>query len=353
MTMGLPRCGAHPVTRRGALALGAGLLAAPGIARGQAQRVRFTLDWAFTGPYAFAAAGEREGIFRQAGLDISIVRGFGTARVPIDIAAGTYDMGLADISTVMRFLAENPQRDIIAVAMLYDQSPLSATVRADGPITEPRMLAGRTLAAPEFDGGRQMFPIFARAVGIDPASINWLSVTPELREPMLVQRRADGITGFVTSTGMSLKALGMDWPQQRIFRYREAGLDFYSGGLITTRRFLRERPAAVRAVIASMMRSMSQAFRNPDAEIADLRAREGLTDVAVETERQQVMFREMLVTDSVRRNGMSFVEAPRLARQIQSIREAFNLPQVPGVEQVYTDAFLPPAAQRMLTAPTG
>ena len=338
------------ITRRGAFALGAGLLAAPHLARAQAanMRVRFTLEWALQGPYAFAVAGERRGVFREAGLDFSMVRGFGAGRVPIDIAAGTYDMGFADITPTIRFMAENPQRDLVTVAILWDQSPVACTVRADGPITEPRMLAGRTLAAPEFDGGRQMFPLFARAVGVDLGSITWNTVTPELREPMLVQRRADGITGFVTSTGMSLKALGMDWPAQRIFRYREHGLDFYSGALITTRTFMRERPDAVRAVVATMMRAMSWAHANPDAAITELRAREGLTDVAVETERQQVMFREMLVTDSVRRNGMSHVEAPRLQRQIDAIRQAFNLATSPNVEQVYTDQFLPPVAGRML-----
>lgn len=344
----------NAITRRTALALGAGLLAAPQLARAQApgatMRVRFTLEWALQGTYAFAIAGDRQGFFRQAGVDISIVRGFGAGRVPVDIAAGTYDMGFADITPTVRFMAENPQRDLVAVAVLWDQSPVACTVRADGPITEPRLLAGRTLAAPEFDGGRQMFPLFARAVGIEPSAITWNSVTPELREPMLVQRRADGITGFVTSTGMSLKALGMDWPQQRIFRYRDHGLDFYSGALITTRSFLRERQEAVRAVVAGMMRSMAHAHRNPDATIADLRAREGLTDVAVETERQQVMFREMLVTDGVRRHGMSHVEAPRLQRQIDAIRQAFSLAQMPTPDQVYTDAFLPPTAQRMLGA---
>ncbi len=47
-----------------------------------------------------------------------------------------------------------------------------------------------------------------------------LPARPELREPMLVQRRVDGITGAATSTGLSLKALGMDWPAQRILSPR-------------------------------------------------------------------------------------------------------------------------------------
>lgn len=335
-------------TRRAALALGAGLLAAPRLARAQAQRVRFTLDWAFQGPYAFSVVAESQGFFRQAGVEVPVSRGFGSGRVPVDIAAGTYDMGFGDITPVLRFMAENPAREIVAVAMLYDQSPLSCTVRADGPVRTPRDLEGRTLAAPEFDGGRQMFPVFARAAGFNPASVNWMTVTPELREPMLVQRRADGVTGFVTSTGMSLKALGMDWPQQRIFRYRDSGLDFYGSALITTRTFMRERPDAVRGVVAALIRSMIWTHRNPDQSIAALRSRESLTDVAVEAERQQVAFREMLVTDNVRQNGLSAVRADRLQRQLDAIQQAFSLPRMPTPDQAYTDAFLPPASDRML-----
>jgi NitT/TauT family transport system substrate-binding protein len=175
-----------------------------------------------------------------------------------------------------------------------------------------------------------------------------MTVTPELREPMLVQRRADGVTGFITSSALSLKRLGMDWPQQRIFRYREAGLDFYAGAILTTRRFAEQRPDAVRAVIASFMRSLSWAQANRAAAIRHLVAREPLTDVAIESERQDVAFTEMVITDSVRRNGLSFVEAPRLQRQIDAVGAAFNLARMPSAAQVYTDAFLPPAAQRAL-----
>jgi NitT/TauT family transport system substrate-binding protein len=56
----------------------------------------------------------------------------------------------------------------------------------------------------------------------------------------------------------------------------------------------------------------------------------------------------MVITDSVRRNGLSFVEAPRLQRQIDAVGAAFNLPRMPTAAQVYTDAYLPPAAQRVL-----
>ena len=340
--------------RRAALAasLGAsaGLLAAPGIATAQApHRVRFTFDWVLHGSYAFGVAAERNGIFRKHNLEMTINRGFGSGRVPIDIGAGTYDVGFGDMTPLLRFMAENPQRELVCVGVLFDDAPSCVTVRADGPIRQPKDLEGKTLAAPEFDGGRQIFPVFAATTGINLASVNWMSVSPELREAMLVQRRADGITGFITSTGLSLKALGMDWPQQRIMRYKDYGMPFYGSGIVTTRAFARERPEALRAAVAALMEGLVWANRNPDAAIQHLKARESLTDVAIETERQQVTFREMVVTDRSREHGLSYVEPARLQQQIDAMASAFNLTaSKPSVGAAYTDEFLPPPAARML-----
>ena len=127
------------------------VLAAPHLANAQARpTVRFAFDWILNGPYAFGIAGERQGFFREAGVDITISRGFGSARVPLDMSAGTFDMAMADPTPVLRFMSQNPNNDLIAVALLWDQAPTAVTVRADGPITNISMLTGRTLAAPEF-----------------------------------------------------------------------------------------------------------------------------------------------------------------------------------------------------------
>ncbi len=336
--------------RRAAIGAGVAALSAPRIAAAQApHRVRLTMDWALHGSYAFAVAGERTGIFRKHNVEMAVNRGFGSGRVPVDVAANTYDLAFGDLTPIFRFMAENPQRELLIVSVLFDRSPLCVTVRADGPIREPKQLEGKTLAAPEFDGGRQIFPVFAHATGINQSTINWMNVSPELREPMLVQRRADGITGFITSTGLSLKAIGMDWPQQRVMFYRDYGLDFYGSGLVTTRAFARDRPDALRAAVAALTESMVFAYRNPADAITALKARESLTDVAIETERQQVTFRELVESDKVRRNGLSFTEPARMQAQIDAMATAFNLTATkPTLAQAYTEEFLPPVAARML-----
>ncbi len=193
-----------------------------------------------------------------------------------------------------------------------------------------------------------MFPAFALAAGIDLTKINWMSVTPELREPMLVQKRADGVTGIVTSTALSLKALGMDWPQQNIMLYRDHGLDLYSTGIITTREFMQKQPDAVRRVLRANFRSMIYAHHNQPEAIRNLKQVEPLTDVVIEAERLAAAEKYMTVTDNVRKNGLSSVDATRLGKQIAAIETAFGFKANLKPEDIYTEAFLPPKAERML-----
>lgn len=339
------------VSRRAAVLGGvsAAVLAAPSVRAQQRPQVRFAFDWILNGPYAFGIAGERMGFFREGGIDISITRGFGSARVPLDMSAGTFDIAMADPTPVLRFMSQNPNNDLVAVALLWDQAPTAVTVRADGNIRAVADLAGKTLAAPEFDGGRQVFPAFAAVNNIPLNTINWMSVAPELRETMLVQRRADGITGFVTSTALSLRALGMDLPAQRIFRYRENGLDFFYGSvLLTTRAYAERNPDAVRAVTHGMLRSLRWAHANRAEAINHLRAREPLTDVAIETVRQEMAMAELVDSPNVRRLGLGVMEEARFNRQVEAVKMAFNLGDMPSFGRFYTDRFLPGSAERAL-----
>lgn len=338
-----------PLRRRAALAAATALpLAAPAILRAQPPRLRLTLDWAFQAPNAFALVARERGHFREAGVEVAIDRGQGSGGVPPALAAGTHDMGYADVNPAIRFAAQNPDARIVCVAVLHDRSPLCVIVRADGPIRAPRDLEGRRLAAPDFDAGRQLFPAFARAAGFDAARVTFLSVAPALREPMLVRREADGITGFVTTSALALKGIGLDHAQQRVMMYSDHGLDLYGGALLTTRAFAERHPALVRGAVAALIRGFRDTVADPEGMLRVLRQVEPLTDVALERERHALNMERVAITPHVRAQGISAVDMERLQAGIRAVEGAFGLPERLDARAFYLPDFLPPAEQRRI-----
>jgi len=343
------------MTPRRSLLLAASLvapsLAAPGLVRAQAlPRVRLTLDWAFQAPNAFAIVARERGFYREAGVEVAIDRGQGSGGVPVALVAGSHDIGYADLSPTLRFLAENPSRDVIAIAILHDRSPLCVITRADGPIRTPMDLAGRRLAAPDNDAARQLFPAFARATGLDASRVNFVSVAPALREPMLLRREADGITAHIATAGIALQGLGLRPEDQRVFMYNDHGLDLYGGAIMTTRAYLERNPDVVRRVVAASIRGFIAQAADPQAAMEIMRRVEPLTDVPLELARHRLTMERLVVTDHVRANGISSVVPERLQKSLEAVQLAFNLPNQLPASRVYTPDFLPPVEQRRLPA---
>lgn len=226
---------------------------------------------------------------------------------------------------------------------------MSLTVLADSPIKTPKDLEGRTLAANETDNGRVQFPVYARSAGIDLAKVKWTSVAPELKEPMLVQKRVDGITGNTTTVAMNLKRLGVDLPKQRIFFYRNSGLDTYSSCFIASRRVAEQNPQAMKGCVAALYRGLVEYYRDPMPALKVLATVEPLTDVKIEHERIELHKKVAPFTDLWLKSGVSSIDPARLETTIRTAEQVYNLPKGITKEQVYTDAYLPPASKRMIS----
>jgi NitT/TauT family transport system substrate-binding protein len=83
--------------------------------------------------------------------------------------------------------------------------------------------------------------------------------------------------------------------------------------------------------------------------MAALRAREALTDVAIEKRRLQIAISELIVSPTTRQHGMSHVEPARMAQNIAIVKDTFGLSGDLKVEDVWDGSFLP--AKEFLALP--
>ena len=330
------------------------LLAAPRLAMGQAALtpVRFSLDWAFQGPQSCYLLALDRGYFREEGLNVTIDRGFGSGDVPVKVASGAYEFGVGDVSSTMRMRLTQPNTDIITPWVLQQGSPLAAMTLRRTNIRTPKDLEGKRLAAPETDAGRQLFPAFARATGIDASRVTWITVTPPLREPMLARGDADAITGFETSGVFSLLALNVARPDILSMRYSDFGVTLLSTALQVRRPYAEANPRIVTGMIRAIARGHVDAFRDPDAAIAALVRRDATAPAALEKARLIANF-EFVRTPEVASGGFGNLTMARMQAAIDTIRTAFAIPGELPAAEFYLPQFLPPAAQLAFPAAAG
>ena len=131
------------------------------------QKVVFALNWFPVGDHAAYWVALEKGYYRQRGLDVDMQNSKGSGDSIAKVDTGRADVGLADSAVVIASSARGTK--VKVVGMVFDKSPLNVWSRKDAPITKPKDLEGKTVAAPPGDGQRQMVPAFARLNGIDPA----------------------------------------------------------------------------------------------------------------------------------------------------------------------------------------
>jgi len=65
--------------------------------------VKFSLDWKFEGPAAPFTVAIDKGYFKAEGLDVTIDTAGGSLEPINRVASGTYDMGIGDINSLIKF----------------------------------------------------------------------------------------------------------------------------------------------------------------------------------------------------------------------------------------------------------
>lgn len=335
--------------RCGALAAMA-LLATAGAAQAQQPvKIRFALDWVFQGPQAPFLVPHANGCYQKAGLDVTTDRGFGSGDTVIKVGAGTYDVGFADINAMVEYNAKQPRAEdrLVSFFMVYDGASLSIITRKDTGVSKPADLAGKSIAAPPGDASRRLFPILAKANGIDPASVNWINVSPEMRETMLARKQADAISGAAFTGFMGVRAVGVPVDDIVVMRFPQYGASLYGSALVVKRSFAQAHPQAITALTQCVAEGIVTSIQKPEAAIEALYQRDKLINRAVEQERMQLSLDWSIVTPWVKEHGLGRIDPGRLQKSLQDVAAALNIP-VPDPAEVYTMQYLPPRERLML-----
>ncbi|MEM6441768.1 MAG: ABC transporter substrate-binding protein, partial [Pseudomonadota bacterium] len=299
------------------------------------------------GPSAPLLLALDRGYFEAEGLDVTMDTGQGSREAIPRVASGTYQIGAADINSLIKFRDQNPDLPVTAVYMIYNTPPFAIVGRKSLGVSSPKDLEGKTLGAPAPDGAYAQWAAFTKANGIDASKVTIENVGFPVREPMLAQGQVDAITGFSFSSFINLKANGVPEDDISVILMAENGLDLYGNVIIVNPAFAEENPEAVAGFVRALVKGTQEAVADPEAAVKYVLAANDVAREAVELERLKMAIADNIVTDEVRANGFGAVNMARLAKSITQIADTYEFQNpAPAPEAIFDGSYLPPAAER-------
>ena len=244
-----------------ALASFALILLCAASAANAADKIKFVTDFGYLGRHAYYFVALEKGYYKDANLDVEIVRGQGSADAVKQVAAGSAQIGFADTAAVILSRA-NDQVPVKMVAVIYDKAPHAIFALKDSGISKPQDLEGRNVADAAASSIPRMFPAYAKAAKIDATKVKWTVVASDAIAATLALGRADAVGYYTISEALLKKSIGSK--ELVILTYADAGLDFYSNGIIADEKLIATNPDVVKRFVQATLHGLKDSIANPE-----------------------------------------------------------------------------------------
>lgn len=211
-------------------------------------KVTFVTGFGFFGRDAFFFESVDRGYYKDAGIEVKIVRGQGSIDAIRQVGADNAMFGVADAGSVILARA-NDQIAVKLVAILQVKPPQTIFCREDSGLKKPKDLEGSTIAQPAGGAVRSLFPAFAKATGINAQAVQWVVASSESLSSLLAANKVPCIGEYAVAEALLQSQIG----QTRLVRFpfADAGLSFYANSILATDVTIASKPDIVRRFVAA------------------------------------------------------------------------------------------------------
>ena len=298
--------------------------------------VRFSLDWIVGGRHAGWFTALEKGFYDEAGLKVTISRGYGSEDGTRRLMSGESDINFNDIPSVVLVRSKQGAK-IKAAAVIYAKHPSVIFTLKKAGIKSPKDLEGKTLV--DSPGSTQvvLFPAFAKAAGIDPKKVNWLLVPPDAKNQMLLSEKAQGMGIYVMQRPLLEKATAAAGGIDQI-SYADH-LSLYGNGILVAEDFLNKSPEAVKRFVKASIKGFLYAFDHPDEAVGYVLKNQPILDREV-AKAEGLIVRDIAWSPEAKKNGLGYMDEARMRTTRDLMFQLYDLKTPVTLEDLYTNKFL-------------
>ncbi len=224
------------------------------------------LKWSHSFQFAGYYAAEALGYYRDAGLDVTVVEGTPGIDVVESVFAGNADFGIGNSGLLLERYRGRP---VVALATIFQHSPLVLIARADDPLQSIHDLAGKSVM---IEPHSEELLAYFRQEGLDRSRLRL--VEHGFSERALIDGTVDAMSAYASHEPYFLDQVAEPY---QLYSPRSVGIDFYGDTLFTSGRLLDSQPAMVQAFVDASLHGWRYALAHPQEIITIIQQRYDMT----------------------------------------------------------------------------
>ena len=298
------------------------------------QKVDFVLSWVPGGDHAPHFYAKKMGWYQQAGIDLHIEPGKGSAASVQRVATGATPIGISDMATALTLRGKGA--DVVGVYNIFANSAQGLYWLKSSGIKSVKDLAGKKIGNPPGDAARVMWPALAKANGMDPNSVTWVNIDANGKLAALRAHAIDATTQFYNIHHIFQRALGDD---MGFLAWRDAGFNQYGNTVIVNADYLKKNRKVVENFVKVTQRAFAACVATPKPCIDALV--EANTALKHDNEMTNWSLVEVLMRDKFTETvALGYMDPQRMAADYDLVKTYVGLEKPYDVKTAYTNEFL-------------
>jgi len=313
------------------LALAAAIAALPAAAQ---DKMQLQLNWFHLADHSPIYLAMKKGYYKEENIELTVLRGSGSADSAKKIDLGQADVGISDAPTVLTAISKGANLKMVAV--VYDKAGNNVFFKKSANIKTPKDLAGKKIAVPPADSHRVLWPAFAATQGIDANSVTMVNVKPEGKQAIVAAGEVDASFDLYTSYAIWEKVLGKGEVGHLL--WADYGLPIYGHTYFVNNDLVKKNPKLIERFLRATHKGWRDAKANPAASIdAMVEQVPGLDRATLLATMPAIL--DLCVTERSAKHGLGWIE-PELMQKTMDITFATAKPEKPMVlADVFTNEY--------------
>ena len=226
-------------------------------------KMQLQLNWFHLADHSPIYLAMKKGYYKEENIELTVLRGSGSADSAKKIDLGQADVGISDAPTVLTAISKGANLKMVAV--VYDKAGNNVFFKKSANIKSPKDLAGKKIAVPPADSHRVLWPAFAATQGIDANSVTMVNVKPEGKQAIVAAGEVDASFDLYTSYAIWEKVLGKGEVGHLL--WADYGLPIYGHTYFVNNDLVKKNPKLIERFLRATHKGWRDAKANPAASI--------------------------------------------------------------------------------------